>query len=195
MILAHSILVRASRPTPEHRRAFTLVEVISTLTVMAIIGGIASRIAFQSFAAMNDASIRFGLHDQLAAAMERIAIELRTISVQPGSNPVAPDINGATTNSLSFNAGSSPRTLAQDGSVLRLTGQAGVDTPLATSISSFVVQCYNGANAPLPSAPSPGQLAAVRRIQITLVASSGGVSETLRTKVFIRSMAAGSGAP
>ena len=162
---------------------------------MAIIGGVASRIAFQSFQALNDTSTRSDLHDQLSSAMERISTELRTIEIQPGATPIAPDINAATASSLSFNAGSSPRALALDGTNLRLTGQLGSDATLAGNMSSFIVQCFDGANVPLPSVPSPSELAAARRIQITLVGSSGGVSETLRTKVFIRCMACGSGAP
>jgi hypothetical protein len=61
----------------------------------------------------------------------------------------------------------------------------------------FTIQTYDDANAALPASPSAAQIDSIRRIQITITASvtntSATISETLRTKVFVRCMGLGSG--
>ena len=180
---------RRARP----RRAFTLIEVITTMVIIALISGAASRILFQAFAALNDASTRCDMHDQLASAMERITSELHTIAIKPASSPASPDITACTATSLSFNNPTAARTIALSGSTLLISGSAKANSIIASNVSAFTVQTYDGNNAALPASPSAAQIATIRRVQITITAASSGITETVRTKVYVRCMALGSG--
>lgn len=175
------------------RRAFTLVEVITTMVVVTLISGAASRILFQAFAALNDASTRGELHNQLASAMERITSELHTIAIKPASSPATPDITACVAGSVSFNNPTTARTIALSGSTLQVSGVARANSIIATGVTAFTIQTYDGSNVALPASPSAAQIATIRRVQITITASSAGVTETLRTKVYVRCMALGSG--
>ena len=183
----------ASARAARQRRAFTLVEVIATIVVLAVISGTASRILFQAFTALNDASTRGDMHDQLASAMERITNELHTIAIKSGSSPATPDITACTATSITFNNTITARTIALSGTNLLISGSAKANAAIATNVSAFTIQTYDGANAALPASPSAAQIDTIRRIQITLTASSNGLTETLRTKVYVRCMALGSG--
>lgn len=193
-------MTRAARTSPAHARltprrvrAFTLIEVITAIVIMSIIAGVASRILFQAFGALNDASSRATLSAQLAAAMERVTSELHSVAIVAASSPATPDITACTATSISFNTPAAARTLTLSGSNLLLSGSAKANSIIASNISSITIQTYDGANAAIPASPSAAQIATIRRVQITLVATSGGFTETLRTTVFVRCMALGSG--
>lgn len=174
-------------------RGFTLVEVITTLVIMSIIAGIASRILFQAFGALNSSSTRIDIHNQLASAMERICTELHTVGITPSSSPATPYITACTASSITFSNGTSSRTIALSGSNLQVTGDAKSNSIVATNMTALTIQTYDGSNAALPASPSAGQIATIRRIQITITATNGGLTETLRSKMYIRSMSLGSG--
>jgi hypothetical protein len=183
-------------PTSHIRhRAFTLVEAITTLVILALIGGAASRIVFQSFSALNDASTRNDMHNQLAAAMERISAELRTMEIKASSNPATPDITACTASALTFkNTSAATRTISLSGSALVITGDAAATQTIASGVSAFTIQAYDASNAALPASPSAAQIDTIRRIQVTITATSGSMTETIRSKLFLRCMALGTGA-
>lgn len=178
---------------PRRRLGFTLIEVITAIVIMSIIAGIASRILFQAFGALNDASNRATLSAQLAAAMERVTNELHSVAIVAASSPPTPDITACTATSISFNTPTAARTLSLSGTNLLLSGSAKANSIIASNISSFTIQTYDSSNTAISSTPSAAQIATIRRVQVTLVATNGGLTETLRTTVFVRSMALGSG--
>lgn len=182
------------RQNPRGVAAFTLVEVIATIVVMSIIAGVASRVLFQAFAGLNDASTRATLSTQLATAMERVTGELHSIAIKPASSPATPDITACTATSLTFNTPAAARTISLSGTNLLFSGSAKASAIIATNISSLTIQTYDGANTAISASPTAAEIATIRRIQVTLVATSGGMTETLRTTVYIRCMALGSGA-
>jgi prepilin-type N-terminal cleavage/methylation domain-containing protein len=188
-----AIAMRRSAAAPRPRRAFTLVEVICTIVVISLVAGATSRILFQAFGALNDSSTRSDLHDQLASAMERITSELHTISIKPSSSPATPDITACTAASIAFNNPTAARTIGITGSTILVSGSAKASSIIATGVSAFIIQGYDESDAALPASPSVAQIATIRRIQITITATSNGVTETLRTKVYVRCMALGSG--
>lgn len=190
--------LRTSYLVPRTSRAFTLIEAITTLVILALIGAAASRILFQSFQALDHASSRADLHNQLAAAMERITGELRTMQVESASSPPVPDITACTASSISFrNTSNATRTISLSGSTLQITGSAASTQSIATGVTAFTIQTYTEANSALPASPSAGQIDTIRRIQITITAQAtntgGTITETLRTKVYTRCMGLGSG--
>jgi type II secretory pathway pseudopilin PulG len=179
-------------------RAFTLIEAITTLVVIALIGGAASRIIFQAFQALDHATTRADLSSQLASGMERLIGEIRTMQIESGSNPPVPDIISCSASSFSFrNTSAATRTISLSGSNLVISGSAASTQTIATGVTAFTVQTYDESNAALPASPSAAQIDTIRRIQFTITASStntgGTITETLRTKVFVRCMGLGSG--
>ncbi len=183
----------SARPT--RLRAFTLVEAITTIAIVGVVGSIAVTLVRTAIDVYEDSAIRADLSTQLSTAMERVATELRTIGPSSASGSVGPDISALTSTSITFNSGAAARTITRTGSNLLLTGGAASNIPLAQNVSTFTLQGYDKSNVALPASPSAGQIATLRRIEITLTATRGTVSETLRTRVFIRPLAAGSGAP
>ena len=85
-------------------------------------------------------------------------------------------------------------TITLSGSNIVLTGAAAATQNLASNVTVFTIQTYDESNAALPASPSGAQIDTIRRIQITMTASTGGMTETLRTKFFVRCMALGTGA-
>lgn len=187
--------------SPSHlplRPAFTLVEAITTLVVIALIGGAASRILFQAFQALDHASTRTDLANQVASAMERITGELRTMQIESGSNPPVPNITACTASSITFkNTSAATRTITLSGSNVVITGSAAATQTIASGVTAFTIQTYDSSNTALPASPSAAQIDTIRRVQITITASvtntGGTISETLRTKVYLRCMGLGSG--
>lgn len=163
------------------------------MTLFAIVGVIASRIVFQAYAAHDAAVLRAELAGDLNNAMDRITTELRTMGQKAGTTPAAPDISALTASSITFGAGGSTRTITLTGSNLQLTAETGTAV-LAGNVTAFTLQAYDTSNAALPASPTAAQLLTARRVQITLTATKNSVTETLRTKVFLRCVASGSGA-
>lgn len=176
-----------SRSVP--RRAFTLVEAVATITIIAIIAGASSRLIFAGADGYASAATRAELANAASAAMERIALELREVAARPASSPVEPHLDSVTASSISWEGGVS---LALSGSEVILT-TGGVGRTLVADVGSFAIQCFDESGTPLASTLSGDACDAVRRIQITLTLTRSGVSETLRTRVFLRCMIAGGG--
>lgn len=182
-----------------HRRAvgaggFTLVEAIATIVILAAVITVCSRIVSSATKGYTDSVTRAELHSQLSSAMDRIITDLRQTRVGPGSTPVAPDLQGATASSIGWTmVGGGTRSVALSGSQVTLTTESVAATALAVNITAFSVQCFDESNAALASTLNGSALNAVRRVRITLTGSSNGITETVRSKVFLRSMMTGAG--
>lgn len=193
MISARSIHVRPlTRLRP---RAFTLVEAITTIVIIAIVSTISATLVRGGMNVYDNAATRAELSERLSIAMDRITTELRTMDQTGSSGSNQPNISALTTNSITFTAGGAARTISLSGTNLLLSGALASNAVLAPDVSSFALLGFDKTNTALPTSPSAPQIATLRRIQITITATRNGVSETLRTKVFIRELASGSGAP
>ena len=178
------------------RRGFTLIETIATIVVLAIIGTVTSSIILNSVDIYNRWSTRADMQSQLSGAMDRIVTEIGTIGPAPSVTPVQPDISSITATSMTYNPGTSSRTLTLTGTNLTLLGAAGVTANLAQNVSAFNIQAQDKDGTNL--AATLGSLAAcasVRRLQITITATANGLSQSLRTRVYITSMSYGSNSP
>jgi type II secretory pathway pseudopilin PulG len=180
----------AHRPTAS--RAFTLVEAIATIVVIATVSLVASRVISSSTQSYTQVATRSELHAQAASAMDQIVQNLRQARVRPASSPVAPDITGVTPTSVSWvMPDGTAITVARSGSTLQAQYNAGAWVVLATNVTAFNVQCFDESSAALATTLSGSALDPIRRIEITLGVSLSGVTETLRTRVFLRAMVAG----
>jgi prepilin-type N-terminal cleavage/methylation domain-containing protein len=194
--------MNSTRPIPapthraRHRRGggFTLVEMIATISILGALSAAASGIILSAWNLHNAAVTRINTANVLSGAMERITGELRNIEILAASSPATPSISAMTATSITFTVNGSSRAISHSGTNLLLSGAAASNAVLASNISSFTIQGFNASNVAVSASPTPAEIATIRRIQITITGTSGTVTETIRTKVFIRSMASGSGA-
>jgi prepilin-type N-terminal cleavage/methylation domain-containing protein len=175
-------------------RAFTLVEVICTISILAVVGVLASRLVFTGSDQYLAAASRSAIGAELASAMERIATEVRQIPAKAGVSPTEANLGAISANSLAWtDAGSVSRVLALSGTNLTIT--EGADTfVLLSNVTAFGVQAYDQSNTALPAALASGATAAVRRLEISITVSRSGQSESLRSRFFLRCTVEG-GAP
>ncbi|MBY0312652.1 MAG: prepilin-type N-terminal cleavage/methylation domain-containing protein [Phycisphaerales bacterium] len=183
-------------PFTRHRpRAFTLVEAITTIVIIAIVSTISATLVRGGMNVYDSAATRAELSDRLSVAMDRITTELRTMDQTGSTGSNQASISALTTSSITFTASGATRTISLSGTNLLLSGSLVASAVLAPDITTFSLLGFDSTNTALPASPSAPQIATLRRIQITISATRNGITETLRTKVFIRELASGSGAP
>lgn len=172
------------------RRGFTLVEAVATITILAVVSMAASRIIFAAADVYAGEATRAELTLDLSAAMERMTTELRAIPSRDAS-PGTPWIDSATASGVTFGDGSM---LALVSDRLELTIEGGPARVLLEDVTAFELAYFDEAgqsiNAPVVGAARD----TIRRIGVSVTRGKHGVVEQLRTRVYIRSTAAGDGA-
>lgn len=169
-------------------RGFTLVEAIATITIIATIMAVVSRVIFVSVDSYSAATTRAELHAALSSTMERACAELRQIPLVSGGS-TAPDLVSVSAASITWSTNS---TLTLTGSDLTLAIAGGSASTLLSNVTAFSLRCYDESNVALAATLSGSACTPVRRIEITISTQRGGITETLRTRVFLRSQIAGS---
>ncbi len=171
-------------PNPRHRRAFTLVETIAVMTVLAVLGSLSSALIYTGVLSYRDASTLAQLHEEEATAIGRLAIEFRRIPLNSGAGTMAPLISSVSATSMSWNSNYS---ITLSGSQLRFVEAGGAAATLLDNVTAFSIQCYDEANTALAATLSGAACYPIRRIAVSVSVSRQGISDTLRTKLFIRS--------
>lgn len=171
------------------RTAFTLIELVCAMSVMAVLSVLVGRIMLDATNQYMAATARSELCIELSTAMERLVGEVRQIRLK---NTATPDISSITASSISWGDADGTKSLSLSGTDLVLA-DAIASAPIARHVTSFGVQAYDDTESALPSVPNTSQLASVRRVQLTITAQRQGVSETLRTRVFLRMLMSGGG--
>jgi type II secretory pathway pseudopilin PulG len=169
-------------------RAFTLVETLCAIVVVATVGSVSSGIIYSAIRSYRDASNRAQLSDDCSAAFDRLTKVLWSIPRDTSASVVAPLISNVTASSISWNTN---WTLSLSGTQLLLTEAGGTARPILENVSAFTVTCYNESNGAMAASLSGAATQAIRRIQIQVSISRQGQTETLRTRVFIRSLMSG----
>ena len=168
------------------RRAFTLVELIATMTILAALGSVVSVVIASSTDGYTRASTTAQLHSELSVALDRIDQMLRYIPNIGGS----PDITSLSGTSITWETDWS---LNLNGAQLLLVKNGGTASVLLDDVSALSIQAYDESNAPLGASLSGTACGAIRRIAINITLTRNGVTEALRTRVFLRAMATGMG--
>jgi prepilin-type N-terminal cleavage/methylation domain-containing protein len=175
-------------------RAFTLVEVICTISILAVVGVLASRLVFTASDQYLAAASRSAIGAELASTMERIATEVRQIPAKAGVSPTEANLGAISASSLAWtDASAVSRVLALSGTNLTMTEGASTFV-LLSNVTAFSVQAYDQSNIALAASLASGATAAVRRLEITITVSRSGQSESLRSRLFLRCTVEG-GAP
>lgn len=174
---------------PVHRRGFTLIELISTIAVLAALATVSSGIIFAATDGYLQASTSSQLHTELSIALDRAVRELRNVPLDGDAGDVAPDIDSMTADSIAW---SDDNSLALSGSDLLLAIDGGAAAVLLSDVTSFAVRAYDEDNNALAQALTAGECDDIRRVSITITIERYGISQTLRSKVFLRSTMQGS---
>lgn len=176
----------------KHQRSihsgYTLIEAIATMVVLAALGSLASTIIIEASNGYLSGRVQAQLHTESSIAMDRIVRELRTIPLDDEANDTAPDIDEVTDTSITW---SGDNHLTLNGTTLELVEAGGAPRVLLTGVSAFTIQTYDENNSILNQPRQASQCDSIRRVQVTITLSRHGESETLRTKVFVRSTMAG----
>jgi prepilin-type N-terminal cleavage/methylation domain-containing protein len=175
---------RRSRRRRIASRAFTLVEVMATVVVLAIMGSITSAIISTASDGYLDASIRAQIHEEMTAALALAAREIRAIPLDTDATGVAPDIDVFDNDVITWQ----PTSLLQyTGGNLTLRRNGGPIINLLQDVSAVTFNAYDESNTLLTPQLTLTACDPIRRIEINVTVTRNGVSETLRTRVFLRS--------
>ena len=172
-------------------RGFSIVEMIGAMVIVSLAGVTAVAVAARATADLRDASVVWALHQDAAAALDRITLELRSVTKDPVSR--GPTIASLSTSQLVLSSGPTIQFIDASGptpgriELVSAGGSAAVLLPDAVSLS-FAPLDVSGALVPLPQLTLLSNLN-VRQIGITLSCARASVTETLRTTVYLRCMA------
>lgn len=172
---------------PRGRRGFTLVEAIATITIVGILAVMSSRLIMAGADGYAAAATRAELVNEGSAALERIAVALRNIPQRAATTPAEPAIVSVTDDSIVWDDGMG---LTRSGNQLLLTVN-GIASPLTHNLADLQIRVFDANNESLGLSLSGDACDAIRRVEITLTLSRHGVTETLRTRIFLRCMVAG----
>lgn len=171
-------------------RGFTLIELIATIVVLAVLGSITSLLVLNAVDGYSGAATLAQLHGEASIALDRAVRELRKIELDSVATGVAPNISSVTPTSIAWEPNSS---LSLSGAQLMFVDNGATAAVLLDDVSALSITTYDESNASLPASLAGDQCDPIRRIALDVTLQRHGVSETLRTKVFIRSTLSGGG--
>ncbi len=178
------------------RRAFTLVELIAAMVVIAVIGSVGAMTLQRAAAANSQVSTRGTLYAEASTVMDRLVRKIQSTTVRNASNPAVPSVTSLSTTGMTWDDASaivySPG--AQTLALLDVAAgdSAAVAAPLlADSVSSFTMAGFDGSNTDLLASLgvttlNAAQGATVRRVSIQFTLTRQGQSVTLRSRAFLR---------
>jgi len=167
---------------------FTLVEAICTIVILSALGVGLYGVMINVTNGYTSASVTAQLHSELSISLDRITRELHNIPVDSGASGLAPDIDSVTASSIAWGGNNS---LSLSGSDLMLTISGGTAAVLLGDVTAFTVQAYNESNSALSATLSGTGCDPIRRVLVTVTLARHGITETLRTKVFLRCTVSG----
>lgn len=169
---------------PQRRRpAFTLVEMIAAITIIAALGSFSSGIVYSAVRSYREAATRAVLHSDASTAFDRAFRVLHSISRDTSAAVVAPSISSVSATAITWDTNN---TLALSGTQLMLTESGGTARAILNDVSAFTITAYDESNTALTPPLSGNSTQAIRRLQLEVTLSLHGISETLRMKVYIR---------
>jgi prepilin-type N-terminal cleavage/methylation domain-containing protein len=168
------------------RRGFTLVEAIAAMTIISALGSVTSALIYTAISSYRSSYTVAQLHEEISTALDRVSRRLRDVELNAAApaGTIAPNISNVSASSISF-SGSSSLTLSS-GSISFVDAGAPAVT-LLSNVSSFSVQCYDESNAAMGATLSAAACYPIRRIAVQITCQRDGVTETVRTRVFVRS--------
>jgi len=177
-----------SRRPSRHSRGFTLIEAIATMVVLGVMGAFISGLIVRVANQYSATAVAGRLQGQLSTAMERVFRELQSIPARAGASPVVAEISAVTASSVTFRTN---WVLSLVDGQLLLAESGATAQPLLDDVIAFSVQALDAQGAALAASLSGAACDAVNRFSVTIAVTRAGVTETLRTRVFIRALQSG----
>jgi prepilin-type N-terminal cleavage/methylation domain-containing protein len=174
---------RARTERAGRRRGFTLVEAVAAMSIIAALGSVGSAFIYSGISSARNAYASLQLHEEASSALERIVRELRRIPLDGSAGTIAPTISAVTATSISYGTNSS---LTLNGGSIVYVDSGTPAATLLSGVTSFDIQCSDESNTPMNASLSGSACYPIRRIQVTITCARDGISETVRTRVFIR---------
>jgi type II secretory pathway pseudopilin PulG len=175
------------------RRAFTLVEAIAAMTIISALGSVTSALIYTGVRSYSGAYTTAQLHEEISTALDRISRRLRDVELNASvaAGTIAPNISAVTPSSISFSGNSS---FALSGSTITFVDSGAPAVTLLSNVTAFAIRCHDESNATVPTASSGAGCYPIRRIHVAITCQRNGITEMVRTYVFVRSAVQG-GAP
>lgn len=165
------------------RRAFTLIEVIAAIVIIGMLASMTAAVLIRGMEGYEATAQVAQLHSDVTAALDRIDRALRSIpAAESGAN-----ISSVTSASIAWTSAGGACSLSLSAGTLSLVIDGAASQPILSDVTAFTVQCFDESNSALAGSLSGAAVTPIRRVQITLTATRNGRSDTLRTKVFVRS--------
>lgn len=181
----------ATGSLPRRRSAFTLIELVTAMSVGVVISGTAASLIWSASRIRAETSARVELTDTAAAAMEQFVRYVREIGQDecPGAEPPCllgrAQIQTATSNEIRF-GGHGFRRL--DGTLQLTVDQGATWHVVASDVSNFVLTYHDRSGGMLSSLPlSETDRHKVRRIHAQLELARGTSIARVRTGIYLRS--------
>ncbi len=171
-------------------RGFTLIELIATIVVLAVLGSITSLLILNAVDGYSEAATSAQLHGEASIALDRAVRELRKIELDSAATGVAPNISSVTPTSIAWEPSSS---LSLSGAQLMFVDNGATAAVLLDDVSALSMTTYDESNTALAASLTGVACDPIRRVALEVTLQRHGVSETLRTKLFIRSTMSGGG--
>lgn len=165
-------------------RAFTLVEVIASIVIIGTLGGLAGSVLVRGIEGYRGVAVQSLLHADVASALDRVDRALREIPSLTGDG--TPSIKSVTPTSIEWDEANGGAKVLLDTDSLLIGFGGGDGTAILTGMTGMTIQCYDESNAALAATLDASGAAAIRRVEFSITASREGLSDTLRTRVFLR---------
>lgn len=175
---------------PAVRPGFTLIELVVSMTVGAIISGIAAMMILNASRSRASTAARCDLVDTASAAIETIVRYVREISQDECPSSSTPCLNGnaqideASATTIRFDTYG----FRLNGSTIEMSNDSGSNwQPLLRDAAGLTFTYYERTGGTLASLPlSASDRAKVRRVTVDINLSRGGEAIDLRTSVYLR---------
>lgn len=172
------------------RRGFTLVELVASMTVIATLAAVSSGLIYSATRAYRDISVRSRLHASASLALTRIFTHLRAVPLTQAAPTIIPSIDSVGASTIAWAGDCS---LSVSGTNLMLVVDGGAPYVLLGGVTAFSVSTFDESNSTLSASLTGAACAAVRRVRISVTVEASGISETVSSRVFLRSAMSGGG--
>lgn len=123
--------------------------------------------------------------------MDRLVAAVQSIGLDPDETTVCPHTTKTKSNSIEWlDASNRQYEISSSGSNVTLKEADGPAVVLLSNVTNFRIRTYNQSNVQLADNLNHANSHNIRRVGIEITTQRNGRSVTLRTKVFIRAMAA-----
>jgi hypothetical protein len=163
-------------------------ESMATVAVLAILGSLTSFLILDAVDGYTDASTSAQLHAELSIALDRAVREIRMTELDTFADVVAPNITDVTPTTVIWTDSNVDSYLLQMlDSDLILQVDSGPAAVLLSNVTAFSITTYDQDNTQLAATLTGDSCDNIRRVALEATVERGGVSESLRTRTFIRS--------